>query len=236
LVLILRGFAQGVPTAQLARELECDRSELLKLRHRLQDAAFRGRDRAPLGDAVAEADEAYQNAGEKGVPHDDPEDPPRRRANKVRGHGTWDNDRPPVCGVAGRESGQIRLTVAGHSDGETLEHVVGEAKVAGTMMSTDEWGGYNGLPALGRGHATVCHKVGEWARDDDGDGVREVHDNTLEGLWTGLRNFLRMFRGVSKKYLYQYAAMFEWGYNVKRATSGFLGALLGVRATTTCTA
>ena len=81
---------------------------------------------------------------------------------------------------------------------------------------------------MGRGHATVCHAAGEWARDDDGDGVREVHDNTLEGLWTGLRNFLRPFRGVSKKYLYQYVAMFEWGYNVKRATPGFLRALLGV--------
>ncbi len=44
-----------------------------------------------------------------------------------------------------------------------------------------------------------------------------------------------MFRGVSKKYLYQYVAMFEWGYNVKRATPRFLEALLGVRLTTTCT-
>lgn len=67
LVLIVRGFAQGVPTAQLARELGCDRSELLKLRHRLQNTAFRGRDREPLGDAVAEADEMYQNAGEGGA-------------------------------------------------------------------------------------------------------------------------------------------------------------------------
>jgi transposase-like protein len=123
LVLILRGFAQGVPTAQLARELECDRSELLKLRHRAQDAASLGRDRTPLCDASTEADEAYQNAGEKGVPHDDPDDPPRRRANKVRGHGTWENDRPPVCGVVGRESGQVRLTVAKHSDGETLRRL-----------------------------------------------------------------------------------------------------------------
>ena len=65
LVLIIRGFAQGVPTAQLARELECDRSELLALRHRLQDLAFRSRDRMPLEDKVLEADEAYQNAGEK---------------------------------------------------------------------------------------------------------------------------------------------------------------------------
>jgi transposase-like protein len=65
LVLIVRGIAQGVPTAQLARELDCDRSELLALRHRLQDLAHRNRDRMPLDDQVLEADEAYQNAGEK---------------------------------------------------------------------------------------------------------------------------------------------------------------------------
>jgi len=65
LVLILRGFAQGVPTARLARELGCDRSELLDLRHRLQDLAFRNRDIMPLDDPVLEADETYQNAGEK---------------------------------------------------------------------------------------------------------------------------------------------------------------------------
>jgi transposase-like protein len=65
LVLIIRGFAQGVPTAQLARELDCDRSELLNLRHRLQDLAFGNRDIMPLDDKVLEADETYQNAGEK---------------------------------------------------------------------------------------------------------------------------------------------------------------------------
>jgi hypothetical protein len=34
--------------------------------------------------------------------------------------------------------------------------------------------------------------------------------------------------------LSQYVAMFEWDYNVKRATPGFLGALLGVKPTTIC--
>jgi hypothetical protein len=43
LILIIRGFAQGVPTAQLARELGRDRSELLNLRHRLQDLGFKNR-------------------------------------------------------------------------------------------------------------------------------------------------------------------------------------------------
>ena len=136
--------------------------------------------------------------------------------------------------MVGREGGQVRLTVAAHTDAVTLRGVIAGRTRPGAMVYTDEWRGYHGVTALGRGHATVCHADREWARDDDGDGVREVHDNTLEGLWTGLRNFLRPFRGVNKAFLQQYVAMFEWGYNVKRATPGFLRALLGVGTTTTC--
>jgi transposase-like protein len=68
LVLILRGFAQGAPTARLARELGCDRMKLLALRHKLQERATAGADPGPLPDAVAEADECYVNAGEKRHP------------------------------------------------------------------------------------------------------------------------------------------------------------------------
>jgi transposase-like protein len=172
--------------------------------------------------------------GKKGVPHRDPDDPPRRRANARPGHGTWANDRPPVCGAVGRESGRIRLTVTERSDGEALEAVVRRASWPMATVNTDEWCGYNGLPRTGRHRSAVRHLAGEWARDDDGDGIREVHINTLEGLWTGLRNFLRPFRGVNKVYLYQYVAMFEWGYNIKRVNEAFLRALLGVRSATIC--
>ena len=48
-----------------------------------------------LSDAVTEADELYQNAGEKGHKHTDPADPPRQRANKARGHGTYEIHRHP---------------------------------------------------------------------------------------------------------------------------------------------
>jgi hypothetical protein len=54
-----------------------------------------------------------------------------------------------------------------------------------------------------------------------------VHDNTLEGIWTGLRNFLRPFRGVNKVYLGQYVAMFRRAYNLKAVTPGLLRTLLG---------
>ncbi len=172
--------------------------------------------------------------GKKGVPHLDPEDPPRRRANKRRGHGNWGNDRPPVRGVAGRQSKRVRLTVVKRSDQRTLERVVRRATWPGTMVHTVEWCGYARLPETGRGHATVRHADREWARDDDGDGIREVHDNTLEGMWTGPQNFPRPLRGVSKKYLHRYVAMFEWGYNAKRATTEFLRALLGVDSASKC--
>ena len=56
----------------------------------------------------------------------------------------------------------------------------------------------NRIPASGR------ERQSEYARDDDGDGFYEVHCNTMEGIWGGLRNFLRPFRGIRKKYLYLY--------------------------------
>jgi hypothetical protein len=121
LVLIAHGFAQGVSTAQLARELDCDRTELLNLWHRLQDLAFRYRDIMPLDDEVLEANETCRNAGKKCVADRDPEDPPGCRTSATPGHGTWEYERPPVCGVVGQESGQIRLTVTEPSDGETLD-------------------------------------------------------------------------------------------------------------------
>jgi transposase len=233
MVLILRGFTQGVPTAQLARELSCSRRHLLDLRHRFQGQVKSSSDREPLEDTHVDADEMYQNAGEKGVPHEEPEDPPRRRANKVKGHGTMENDRPPVVGIVGRESEKVRLEVVEHSDQETLENFVVGMTKPGTIVYTDEWSGYNHLSELGRGHATVCHTPGhrEWARDDDGDGVREVHNNTTEGLWTGVRNFLRIFRGVSKWFLDQYVAVFELSHNVKTVTLDVLRGVLGIKAT-----
>jgi transposase len=66
----------------------------------------------------------------------------------------------------------------------------------------------------------------EWARDDDGDGVREVHGTTAEGVGTGLRDLLRPFRGVSKWYLSQYVAVVEWSHNLKEVTADFLRAMM----------
>ncbi len=70
------------------------------------------------------------------------------------------------------------------------------------------------------------HKRREWARDDDGDGVREVHSNHIEGLWLGLRNDLRPIRGVNKGTLDLYLAFYQGMHNFRRDVLGFLRQLL----------
>mgnify|MGYP006429859499 CR=1 FL=1 len=50
--------------------------------------------------------------------------------------------------------------------------------------------------------------------------------NTIEGLWTTLRNFLRPFRGVHKKHLAGYVAICEFAINLKRITPAFIAALV----------
>jgi transposase len=79
--------------------------------------------------------------------------PPGRRGNKACGHGTWEDDRPPVCGVVGREGDEVRLTVTERSDGATLETVVRRASWPMVGVNTDEWCGYIGL---GVQPATTC--------------------------------------------------------------------------------
>ncbi len=150
--------------------------------------------------ASTETDEMFQNAGKKGEKHDDSDDPPRRRANKQRGHGTYANDRPPIVGTVGRRSGQVRLRMVKRTDAATLRKHVQTFTRADAEVNTDEWGGYT---ELNRKHVTVAHGLKEWARDDDddGDGIREVHVNTIEGTWTSVRNFMRPFRGVHKRNL-----------------------------------
>ena len=123
----------------------------------------------------------------------------------------------------GRQTEQVRLRVAHQTDKHTLQaHVHQFTDVCATVY-TDEWQGYLGL---NRCHATVCHGKRQWAIDADGDGKREVHTNTIEGVWTTIRNFIRPFRGVHKKFLAGYIAICEFRINLKRITREFISKLV----------
>ncbi len=68
LVLWLRGVAKGEPTARLARELGISRKQLHTLRQRIQANLHGSAPTEVMTGTAFEADELYQNAGEKKHP------------------------------------------------------------------------------------------------------------------------------------------------------------------------
>jgi transposase len=118
--------------------------------------------------------------------------------------------------VVSRDTGEHRFWVCDHADTRTCAALSAANVPAGhTTLYTDEWQSYRGSHPS---HATVGHGVREWARDDNGDGQREVHCNTCEGAGAALRTYLRPFRGVHKQYLHLYVATYEAMVNTKRVT------------------
>jgi len=166
-----------------------------------------------------EADECYQTAGHKGQPRRvaQEERPARRRVLKRRGRATAEQGRPPILGLVQRPDeeqdtvAQVYLEVLPNVQTETIKPIILAKVQAGSQFLTDEYGIYNFTDQAGYDHRTVNHGQGEYARYDP-DGIL-VHCNTMEGIWTGLRCFLRRFVGVSQKFLHLRVARFEFLYN-----------------------
>ena len=120
-VLLVRGVVKGEQGQILANEVGLCRQPVQIIRQQMQANARALQPDTPLAaDEQTETDEMSQKAGGKSEPHLDPADPPRRRANKQPGHGMYDNDRPPIVGTVGRDSGKVRLRMVEHTDGKTL--------------------------------------------------------------------------------------------------------------------
>ena len=115
------------------------------------------------------------------------------------------------------------MRVVKNTQGKTLCNFVEKLTVPKATLYTDEYDSYNKLKRI---RLTVCHGKKEWARDADGDGIREVHVNTNEGGWAGLRTYLRRFRGVHKDYLSGYVAIYEFSANNKHVTPDFISSIV----------
>jgi transposase-like protein len=118
----------------------------------------------------------------------------------------------------------VRYFVRERADSATCNEVISTTvpRWSGALF-TDALAGYKPLAdELHILHGSVRHGSEdgprEWARDDDGDGWREVHCNSCEGSGAALRTYLRPFRGVHKQLLWLYVATYETMANAKRIT------------------
>ena len=85
-------------------------------------------------------------------------------------------------GTVGRQSGQARLHVLGRTTKAEVQTQLSKQRLMNEEQGncyTDEHLAYWNLGQLGPHHAIVHHARYEWARDDDGDGINEVHTNTM---------------------------------------------------------
>jgi len=136
-----------------------------------------------------------------------------------------EKDKPPVLGLIQR-GGEVVLRMLANVQQATIKPIITGAVAAGALVHTDEYNAYTRLQAWGYRHKTVCHERGEYARDEDGDGVCEVHVNTMEGCWSLLRSWLRPHRGISQDKLPNYLGFFAFVHNARRRGKALLSSLV----------
>ena len=149
----------------------------------------------------------------------------RSRPPSDRGHGRPRN----IVGMVDRKTGWASFRVCRNTKKDPLQEILTEEPAQEACIFTDENRSYLWLESKEepRTREAIDHSMG-WAEDRDGDGKREVHVNTIEGIRTSLRNRLRLFRGVHKDHLSGYVAMFELAFNHDRVGPEVLQSMCGV--------
>ena len=165
-------------------------------------------------DGTVEADELYHTAGHKGQAKTGGKKALGRRARGRRkkrepGRGHDDQDRPAIIAWVSRQGGVViqatrDLTV------KTVQKAADLAMPAGSKLYTDSASSYRLI--TGYEHDSVNHTKKEYARG-------EVHENRAECLFSLLKPYLRVFRGISKTNLPGYLGFFQFLRNFHQLTA-----------------
>jgi transposase-like protein len=162
-------------------------------------------------EGTVEADELYHTAGQKGQATQGGKKALGRRARGRRkkrepGRGHDDKDRPAIIAWVSRQ-GAVIIQATRDVTVKTVQKAANIAVQAGSHLYTDSASSYRALK--GYVHAYVHHTQKEYARGD-------VHENRAECLFSLLKPYLRVFRGVSKANLPGYVGFFQFLRNVRR--------------------
>jgi transposase-like protein len=162
-------------------------------------------------EGTIEADELYHTAGNKGQAKHGGTKPLGRRACRRRkkrepGRGHYDKDRPAMIAWVSRQGRLVVLAVKDFTV-TTVQQAAGFAVQAGSRLYTDSARSYRALK--GYVHEFVNHTKKEYVRG-------EVHENRAECLFSLLKPYLRVFRGISKCNLPGYLGFFQFLRNVQQ--------------------
>jgi transposase-like protein len=161
-------------------------------------------------EGTVEADELYHTAGQKGQAKRGGNKhlgrrPRGRRKQREPGRGHYDKDRPAIIAWVSRQ-GSVVIQATRDSTIKTVQKAADLAVQAGSRLYTDSVSSYRALK--GYVHEFVNHTQKEYARG-------EVHENRAECLFSLLKPYLRVFRGISKLNLPGYLGFFQFLRNFR---------------------
>src|SRR5919108_6208853 len=160
---------------------------------------------------TVEADDLYHTAGHKGQAKGGGtkalgRKPRGRRKKREPGRGHYDKDRPAILAWVSRQ-GAVVIQATKDFTVQTVQKAADLAVKAGSRLYTDSASSYRAVK--GYVHEFVNHTQKEYARGD-------VHENRAECLFSLLKPYLRMFRGLSKFNLPGYVGFFQFLRNVRQ--------------------
>ena len=163
---------------------------------------------------TVEADDLYHTAGHKGQAKQGGKKSlgrksRRRRKKREPGRGHYDKDRSAIIAWISRQGGVV-IHVTRDLTVKTVQKAADLAVHAGSRLYTDSASSYRALK--GYVHDFVNHTRKEYARGD-------VHENRAECLFSLLKPYLRVFRGLSKTNLPGYVGFFQFLRNFHQLTA-----------------
>ena len=129
-----------------------------------------------------------------------------RRKKREPGRGHYDKDRPAIIAWVSRQ-GTVVIHATRDFTVKTVQKAANLAVQAGSRIYTDSARSYRAVQ--GYMHAFVNHTRKEYARGD-------VHENRAECLFSLLKPYLRVFRGISKLNLPGYVGFFQFLRNFRQ--------------------
>lgn len=189
---LMTSTRHGVAAKELQRQLGVTYKTAWRMAHELRKHMVNADDHGPMSGHV-EIDETYIGG----------------RRPKIKGFtGRGAKGKTAVFGMLER-GGSVRAGPVPNVSGKTLVPIIKANVVAGTTVSTDEWGAYKYLSET-YDHGRVRHSAKQWRKGD-------FHTNSIEGYWSRLKNSIKGTHvHVSKQHLRKYVSEFSYRYNMRK--------------------
>lgn len=195
---------KGISTYQMAEMLSVSQKTSWFMLHRIRQAFTVPAD-APKMEGLVMCDETFVGGKNKN----------RHIDKKYKAcEGRSFKDKTPVVGLMSGE-GELRCVVVTDTKGNTLRPILAKHVKHGSMVISDEWGGYGGTKEDYE-HYTVRHDKKQWVTAEG------YTTNPVESAWSHFkRGIIGVYHQISKKHMQRYADDYAFRFN-NRASSPFV--------------